>query len=176
MKQILAFIFFFFSISIIATAQKTPVTTKKADPSTVQTLKVKPENSYVKPSPDLRLTAVSFSLVSTQVVDGVTTHTFQINFTVKNEGNLAVAANTVYLQGWITYTGASPRTIAGGGRVVTSIAGQMINPGEARSESFRTTAAFDKNNPPIYKLVIDSDNLVKESNEENNMAQTTILF
>ncbi len=176
MKQIYAFIFFSLSFSIIASAQKTPVTTKKADPSTIQTLKVKPENSYVKPSPDLRLTAVSFSLVNTQIVNGVTTHTFQINYTVKNEGNMAVAANTVFLQGWITYTTPSPRTTAGCGAVITTLAGQMINPGATIANSFRCTASFDKNNPPIYKLVIDSDNLVKESNEDNNMAQTTILF
>ena len=175
MKQSLLFIYFIFASSVIASAQKTALV-KKADTTKVQTLKVAPENTYVKPLPDLRLTAVSFSLVSSTVTDGVTTYTFQINYTVKNDGNLAVAANSVYLQGWIHYGGSAPRTTAGCGSAIPAFRTEMINPGAERSASFRCTAAFDRNNPPQYTLSIDRDNLLKESNEDNNSVRTSILF
>ena len=175
MKKIFSFTILFMMLTVIATAQKTQLV-KKADTAKVQTLKVTPENTYVKPLPDLRLTALSFSLVSSQVVDGVTTYTFQINYTVKNDGTLAVAANSVFLQGYIHYGGSAPRTAPGCGSGIPAPKGEMINPGAERSASFRCTAPLDRNNPPQYTLNVDSDNLIKESNKGNNSVKTTILF
>ena len=183
MKKIIILLNCMLCLSSILQAQisgtRSYTVTKKIDTAKIQTLRVNPENTYVKPLtplPDLKLSTLGFSLVSTQIVDGVAKHTFQINYTVKNEGNLSVAANTVFLQGYISFTGANPRTIAGCGTVVRSLAGEMINAGDSYSGFYRCTAPFDRNNPPLYKLYLDSDNIVKESNEENNFAQMTILF
>ncbi|MGB8191932.1 MAG: CARDB domain-containing protein [Chitinophagaceae bacterium] len=179
MKHVSIIIFSFLCFSTILSAQKTQMTVKKPDTVKVQTLNVKPENSYVRspaPLPDLRLSALSFTLVNTQVINGVTQHTFQINYTVSNDGTQSVAANAVFLQGYISYSGTTPKTSAGCGSVMTTLQGEMINAGATRTGWFRCTASFDRNNPPLYRLFIDSDNSVKESNEENNSAQMTIIF
>ena len=163
----------------ITNPKLSPITTKTTDTIKRETIKTEPENTYVKPPaalPDLKLSTLSFSFVGSQVVEGVTKHTFQINYTVKNEGTLTVAANTVYLQGYIRFTGTNPRTVPACGSVITSLSSQMIPAGASYSGWFRCTAAFDKNNPPLYLLDLDPGNSVKELNEQNNSAQMTILF
>jgi hypothetical protein len=173
MKKITLIVLAIACMSTTVSAQKTTVT-KKVDASNTQTLKTTPENTLIKKLPDLRVSALSFSHVSTAMVNGAATHTFQINYTVVNDGNLAVAANTVVLQGFIHRTNLP--TTGGCGSVVSTQSTEMINPGASRSGFFRCTAPFDKNNPPLYRLWIDSDNILKESNKENNMAQMTIIF
>ena len=171
MKKIALFIMAAAFISTAVSAQITRATTKRTD--SVQTLKTKPENIYVKPQADLRFSTLSFSNVSTKMVDGVATHTFEIHYTIKNDGNLAVNANTVTLQGFIFRTNLP--TTGGCGRVA-STTGEMINPGGSLSGWFRCTLAFDKNNPPLYRLWVDSEHRLNESNEDNNMAQATLIF
>ena len=175
MKKIFLFILFAAFISTAVSAQITrATTTTKTDTSKMQTLKTTAPNTYVKPQADLRITALTFTHVKTELVNGVATHTFQINYSVKNEGNLAVSAGNVLLQGFIHHT--PPPTTGGCGRVVGERNGDMINPGATISGWFRCTSAFDRNNPPVYRLWIDSEHLVKESNEDNNMAQSTLIF
>jgi hypothetical protein len=154
-------------------------TTRTTDTVKQVGIKVNAPNTYVKPPaplPDLRLSTLGFSFVNSQVVDGVTMHTFQINYTVKNEGTLAIAANSVHLQGYASFGGTNPRTVPACGSTLTTLAWQMIPAGATFSGWFRCTMAFDKNNPPLYKLYVDPDNTVKEISEDNNGAQMTILF
>lgn len=126
--------------------------------------------------PDLKIVSFNVNYLSTQVVDGVTKHTVEISYTIKNEGMLSLPANTVDLQGWIGYDPSYPKVTAAGGRVLSPIATEVINPGATYQGSFRSTAAFDKNNHPVYTLFLDDANRVKELNEQNNSAQMTILF
>ena len=177
MKQIALFILLVAGLSTSVEAQITRVTKTKTDSATVQTLKPKPENVYVKPpapQADLRVSALTFSHVSTSVVDGVPTHTFQINYTITNDGNLAVDPRTVFIQGFIHRTNAP--TSGACGRVLGVLPNETINPGGTLSGFFRCTAAFDRNNPPLYRLWVDYSHAHKESNEDNNMAQSTLIF
>lgn len=162
----------------ITNPRLTVKSTKIKDTVKVETLKIKPENTYVKkPSlPDLKLTAMNITLVRSELVEGVMKHTIQINYTVKNEGTVDIAANKVFTQGFIFLPGPNQRTIPGCGSVMSTLTWDNVPVGGSFSGSFRCTAAFDKSNPPLYRLHIDPDGLVKELNEENNMGQMTILF
>ena len=175
MKKILlvSFLAACVTTSISAQITRTTTTTTKTDSLKMETLKTAPENTIVKRQADLRITALSFAHVSTTLVNGVTTHTYEIRYTIKNDGNLAVPANSVLLQGFIFRTGQP--TAGACGRVASTL-GETINPGATMSGTFRCTHAFDKNNPPTYRLIVDYDNNFKESNEDNNMVQSTLIF
>ena len=175
MKKISLFFLVAAFASTSVSAQITrATTTTKTDTSKMQTLKTTAPNTYVKPQADLRITALTFTHVKTELVNGVATHTFAINYSVKNEGNLAVAVSSIGLQGFIHRT--NQPTTGACGRVLGDRTGDMINPGATISGWFRCTSAFDRNNPPLYRLWVDSENSLKESNEDNNMAQSTLIF
>ena len=124
--------------------------------------------------PDLKIVSFTVSYVNSLVVDGKTKHTIEINYSLKNEGTVAVSKNSFGVQGWISYDAAFPKSIPACGQTVSSFANDMLKPGDSHAGSFRCTAEFNKNNRIVYTLYVDEDNTVKELSEGNNSAQLTI--
>lgn len=124
--------------------------------------------------PDLKMVSVTVTYISSQVVDGKTKHTIEINYSLKNEGTVPVAKNLFGVQGWIGYDPSFPKTISACGQILSPFANDMLKPGDTHSGSFRCTAEFNKNSRIIYTLLVDGDNFIKELSEENNSAQLNI--
>lgn len=169
MKQliILSVLMFYHSFSLLAQIH-TPIRmtkTKVIDTSKNQTLKIKPENTILQKLPDLKI--VSFT-VSYMVGSGII-----INYTIKNEGTAPVAKGSVGLQGLIGFGPTDTRPFAGCGTTL-GLSYQFLNPGESESGSYQCTN-INKSPNLYYTLILDYNNEVKELNENNNKAQTTIL-
>jgi CARDB len=152
-------------------AKKTAASTE-SKPATLQ-----PQGDRLIPDPklpDLKMVSLAVTYINSQVIDGKTKHSIEVNFTLKNDGTVAVDKYLFGVQGWIGYDAAFPKTIAACGIALSHYAGNMLNPGETYTNSFRCTAAFNKNSPIIYTLYTDEDNRIKELTEGNNSAQLTI--
>jgi subtilase family serine protease len=120
--------------------------------------------------PDLRIVTLIVTYTGDQTAGSEVRRKLEISYTVKNEGTVAVNPAAFGVQGFLS--NGTPG--CGGG--VNLPAGSLIEPGATASGSFTCSAKFDKTGSPTYTLQVDYGNRIKESNEQNNSAQQTILF
>ena len=130
------------------------------------------KNTTIPKLAELRIVSFDVKYLSSQT----TSHTIEITYTIKNDGNLAVSAASVKMQGYISYDASKPNLMAACGGGFGALASDMINPGATYTGSFRCTLVFEKTWKPVYTLEVDYGNKVKEADEQNNTAQKTILY
>jgi hypothetical protein len=181
MRRILCILILSISVNALIHAQtKTPVSSKYQQNSSVKltpspTAKAVPEQKL----PDLKIVSINISKISSSPdAVGLTKYVFEVSYTVKNEGNIAVEAKTVDVSGTIDYENATvARPIAGCGSGLPSLSGEMINPGATYDGSYRCYGVSLENSQHyIYTLKVDRSEKVAELNEQNNTAQISILF
>jgi hypothetical protein len=146
-----------------STAPKTALSPKP------QTLNTSPPNTMVQKLPDLKIVSFTVSFLDKALGDGI-----EINYTVKNEGTVAVAKGLVSITGMIGYGAADTRPFAGCGSGL-GLNYEFLNPGETGSGSYRCYTHIERTGNPVYTLTLDRNNSIKELNENNNMAQASIL-
>ncbi|MEO6541213.1 MAG: CARDB domain-containing protein, partial [Ferruginibacter sp.] len=154
------------------TIQKTkavPVNTTQK-PVTLQQQGVK--NMAVPRLPDLRITSLNVAQISNTSGGKY----LEISYTVKNEGTAAIDLSKIDLSGRIKISPTSIREDAGCGSVITTISGTLLNPGEARSGSYRCSIVLDFSVYKYYVLSVSTPDTVKELDVTNNSATTTILI
>ena len=91
-------------------------------------------------------------------------NSFTIDITVSAEGDPLVAYNPI------------PVTViwvSGGNEIILYETAVFANPGASASTSFRYT--FDNNGEYLIKVIIDRNNVVVESNENNNVAEFILV-
>jgi len=181
MKKILFILVLTVSVNALIQAQtKTPVSSKSQRNTSVS-LTPPPAGKAIPPlqMPDLKIEAINIAkLSSSPDAAGLTKFGFEISYTIKNEGSIAIDARTVDVSGSIDYENASvARPIAGGGSVLTTLSGNMINPGATYGGSYRCYNVILENSQHyMYTLKVDGSEKVAELNEKNNSAQISILF
>lgn len=168
-----------FSFGQLDTLKKkqTPLTKKQVlkEKSTPQTPAVK-ETPAPEQLPDLRFTALVVRHKGSNIIDGVEKNAFEINFTFKNEGTAAIELSKIFVQGFIGYDPNWPKDRSACGRGMG--VGGMLAPGSSFSSSIEscTLSSLIRNNNAFYTLYLDYNNYIKESNEQNNTAKTTLFF
>ena len=130
------------------------------------------KNTTIPKLAELRIVSFDVKYLNSQT----TSHTIEISYTIKNDGNLPVSAASVTMQGYISYDASKPNLMAACGGGFGALASEMINPGATHSGSFRCTLVFEKTWKPVYTLEVDYGNKIKEADEQNNTAQKTILY
>lgn len=157
--------------------KQTPLTKKQVlkEKFTPQTPAVK-ETPAPEKLPDLRFTDLVVRHTGSRIVNGVEENTFALNFTVKNEGTASVEISKISVQGYVGYDPNWPKNIHACGLGMTS--GGMLAPGSSISGSLGacTIRSLIRNNNAFYTLYLDYNNYIKESNEQNNSAKTTLYF
>lgn len=192
-KTIFLFICLFYLASLL-NAQITGATryplTKKTDPSKTQTLQLNQTNTYIpKPPtqptqvidmnaalPDIKLVSFKINYLGSQDANGEIIYNYEINYVLKNEGNISVAADSIGVQGYLSYQTPVPTTISACGALINRVPGLILTPGYTHRGYYRCSSKIDRNNNPVYMLYVDNNNTVKELNEQNNMAQLPITF
>jgi hypothetical protein len=182
MKQIFVFIYILaicfdvHSQTGVVRKTKTTTTTTIQKPVTVQQSE---KNVPVPKLPDLRITSINVKMYNSQLADS-TKRFLEISYTIKNDGPVSVALNTVLLDGIIKTDGTQawnqPASYGGCGAFATTLSGVILNPGAEYSGSYRcytkTAIALCK----FYTLSVDSENAILEIAENNNGATTSILI
>lgn len=120
--------------------------------------------------PDLRIVALSVTYTGDQTIGGETRRKLEISYTIKNEGTIAVNPTAFSVQGFLS------NGLPGCGGGLNLPAGNLLEPGATASGNFTCSAKLDKTGAPVYTLQADYGNRIKESNEQNNSAQQTIIF
>jgi hypothetical protein len=166
--------------TLIQAQTKTPVSSKYPNNSSIS-LTPPPAAKAVPPQqlPDLKIVSINIAkLSSSPDAVGMTKYVFEVSYTIKNEGNNAIDARLVDVSGSIDYENATvARPIAGCGGVLTTLSGNMINPGATYGGSYRCYGVSLENSQKyIYALKVDGSEKVAELNEQNNSAQISILF
>jgi hypothetical protein len=179
MKKILFIIALTLTVNILIQAQ-TPVSSKSQRSGSIP-LTPPPAAKSLQPQklPDLKVISISIAkLSSSQVVAGLTNYAFEVSYTIKNEGNIAIDARSVDIGGTIDYENATvARPIGGCGGSLTTLSGEIINPGATYGGSYRCSdVSLENSRRYIYSFKVDQNNRVTELNEQNNTAQITILF
>lgn len=125
--------------------------------------------------PDLRITAISVTYKGDKMYDGVMKQVYEVNYTIKNEGTVAIRSGSVGVQGYFSNDPNYPMAVAGCGSGVQLPPNQMLNPGDSGSGFITCTLAFARTPQTVYTLFVDANNYVKEINEQNNKAQVSVL-
>jgi hypothetical protein len=172
MKQII-FLIIAVAAGLNAYSQQKTMRNTKDEP---KKLFIQNENSPLVKLPDLTIDSLSITNLGREEVDGVIKYAIQVSFTVRNIGNVAVAADKLGVQGWIGYDRTDLKMKAAGGIALSIQATEMINPGGILRRSFKSRIAFNNHDQLIYSLFIEKSITVKEFNEENNMAQLILQF
>ncbi len=163
---------------------------KKSDTTKVQTLKTAPPNTYTPQPPtppvqitdmnallpDIKIVSFKINYLNSQEVNGELKHTYEIAYLLKNEGNISVSADSIGVQGFISYQMPFPTTSTACGALINSFPGLILNPGATHRGSYKCTSKIDKSNNPVYILYVDYNNIVRELNEQNNKEQMPITF
>lgn len=180
MKNITIFILSL-SICIHANSQ-TETTIQKTKTATVNTTQ-KPltlqqqgeKNIPVPKLPDLRFTTVNVKMFNSQSAEN---KFLEISYTIKNDGYISIALNTLFVEGVIRNDGGQPGpgSYAGCGAMATALTSIKLNAGEEYSGSYRCYIKLGVAQCKSYTVVIDSQNAIKEIDENNNVATTTILI
>jgi len=145
------------------------ITTLKAQqPTAVKPANLERIKMQAEKLPDLQLRTIKATYTQGQGL--------LIEYEVANIGTAAVNMNSVNLDGSI-FLMYDERP--GGGTILTQVvANNMLEPGQAKAGTMRITTTLDKTKASAYsyKLVIDRDNAIKESNKNNNAAAILIKF
>jgi len=180
MKKILFILVLTVSLNTLIIAQtKTPVGSKYQNSSVSLTPSPGAKAALAQKLPDLKIVSINIAkLSSSPDAVGLTKYAFEVSYTIKNEGNVAIDARTVDIGGTIDYENATvARPIGGGGQVLTTLSGEMINPGATYGGSYRCyNVSLENSRRYIYTIKADQNNSVIELNEQNNSAQISILF
>lgn len=180
MKKIL-FAALFFAMAQQALAQTDTLKKTTTRTSSRPVTLVNPNQQLLKkqnaqaPLPDMRITAITVTYKGEQTFGGEVKQVYEINYTVKNEGTLAIRAGSVSVQGYFSNDPNYPLAVPGCGSGVALPPNQMLNPGESGSGFINCTIKFTKSAQTLYTLLIDPGNYVKELDESNNKAQVSIL-
>ncbi|MBC7848283.1 MAG: hypothetical protein H7Y31_01040 [Chitinophagaceae bacterium] len=190
MKHFLCTIVAFIFLAPVLLAQRTPVTKKTIDTTKAQTIKLSPPNTAVRRTatpatsaidanallPDIKLVSFTIKYVSSQEMNGELRHSYEIAYLLKNEGNVAVSADSIGMQGFISYQTPVAATSPACGALINQTSGLILAPGATHKGLYRCTSPVDKLNNPVYILYVDYPNLVRELNEQNNKLQLPITF
>jgi len=181
MKKILFILVLTIIVNTLVQAQtKTPVSSKYQKNTSVSlTPSPVAKAAPAQKLPDLKIVSISLAkLRGSPGTVGLTSYAFEVSYTIKNEGNVAVDASLVDVGGSIDYENATvARPIAGSGSGLTTLSGNMINPGATYGGSYRCYNVSLKNSQHYnYLLKVDGSEKVAELNEQNNSAQISILF
>lgn len=167
------------SVNTFIQAQ-TPVKSKYKRSGSISLAPLSTTKSFqIQKLPDLKVLSISIAkLRSSQEVAGLTSYDFEVSYTIKNEGNIAIDARSVTMGGYIDYENATVyRPISGCGSVLNTLSGKMINPGETFGGSYRCHGvSLENSRRYTYTIKVDYPDNVVEINEENNTAQISILF
>lgn len=178
MKHILSIIIIF-TICIYVNAQTTPVIKSKTLPATTTqkpvTLRQGEKNIPVPKLPDLRITSINVKMFNSQSADS-SKRFLEISYTIKNDGTVSIALNTIFMDGVIKNDGLQPGSYPGCGTVATTLSGVTLKAGEEYSGSYRCYSKAGVAQCKFYTLSIDSQNTIKEIAENNNAATTSILI
>ena len=128
---------FMLSLAICRTANsqtdKTIQKTKSVPVNTKQrplTLQQQGENNMPVPKlPDLRITSINVKMYNSQSADS-SKKFLEISYTIKNDGKVSIALNTIFLEGVIKNDGVKPGSYPGCGSVATTLNGNILNAGE----------------------------------------------
>lgn len=179
MKKILFIIVFTLSVITLIRAQ-TPVSSKYQKTGSIPLSSSPTAKSFqAQKLADLKVVSISIAkLSSKQVAAGLTSYDFEVSYTVKNEGNIAIDARSVDIGGTIDYENATvARPIGGGGGMLTTLSGEIINPGATYGGSYRCyNVSLENSRRYLYSIKVDQNERVAELNEQNNTAQISILF
>ncbi len=179
MKKILFIIVLTLSVNTLIQAQ-TPVSSKYQRTGSIPLTPSPTAKAYqIQKLPDLKVVSISIAkLRSSQEVTGLTSYDFEVTYTIKNEGNIAIDARSVDIGGTIDYENATvTRPIGGCGCSLTSLSGEIINPGATYGGSYRChNVSLENSRRYIYSIKVDQNGRVTEINEQNNIAQISILF
>jgi hypothetical protein len=179
MKKILFIIVLPFLVNTLIQAQ-TPISSKSQRTGSIPLTPSPTAKSYqAQTLPDLKVISISIAkLSSSQLAAGLTNYAFEVSYTVKNEGNIAIDARSVVIGGTIDYENATvTRPIGGCGGSLTTLSGNLINPGATYGGSYRChNVSLENSRRYIYSIKVDQNNRVTELNEQNNTAQISILF
>lgn len=181
MKNIVIIFILTIAVNTLIQAQtKTPVSSKYQKNTSVSlTPSPVAKAAPAQKLPDLKIVSISIAkLSSSPEAAGLTKYVFEVSYTIKNEGNIAIDARLVDVGGSIDYENAAvARPIAGCGSGLTTLSGEMINPGATYGGSYRCyNVSLENSQHYIYLLKVDGSNKVAELNEQNNSAQISILF
>ena len=178
MKHILSIIIIF-TICFYANAQNTTVIKSKPLPATTTqkpvTLQQGEKNIPVPKLPDLRIKSINVKMFNSQSADS-SKRFLEISYTIKNDGIVSIALNTIFMEGVIINNGGQPGSYPGCGTVATTLSGVTLKAGEEYSGSYRCYSNAGVAQCKSYTLSIDSQNIIKEIAENNNSATTSILF
>lgn len=148
-------------------------------------LGIQPKNIAAAQLPDLKFT--SFNVTATPgAVNGVTTYTLNVSYTIKNEGAASVPFENIVIQGFITnenyikqtqdpkFTGMF--TAAGGGQL-PGFKGEMLAPGASKQISYYiSNKELAKDPKPVLLLIINYASGPQEITRDNNNVYMTILL
>ena len=180
MKKNLFILILTVAVSTLIQAQtKTPVSSKYQNSSVSLTPSPVAKAAPAQKLPDLKIVSLNIAkLSSSPDAVGLTKYAFEVSFTVKNEGNIAIDARSVDIGGTIDYENATvTRPIGGGGQVLTTLSGEMINPGATYGGSYRCyNVSLENSRRYIYTIKADQYNSVNELDEQNNTGKISILF
>lgn len=157
--------------------KQTPLTKKQVlkEKFTPQAPAVK-ETPVPEKLPDLRFTDLVVRHTGSRIVNGVEQNTFNISFTVINEGTAPADRSKIIVQGYIGYDPNWPQTIPACG--LTLGTNGILSPGSSASGVLGACilGPLNRNNNPFYTIYVDHFNNIKESNEQNNSAKKSLLF
>ncbi len=142
MKKILFILVLTIIVNTLVQAQtKTPVSSKYQKNTSVSlTPSPVAKAAPAQKLPDLKIVSIILAkLRSSPDAVGLTSYAFEVSYTIKNEGNIAIGARYVDVGGNIEYENATiARPIAGSGSVLTTLSGNMIKPGATYEGSYRS--------------------------------------
>ncbi|MDF2380890.1 hypothetical protein JMG10_05425 [Nostoc ellipsosporum NOK] len=120
--------------------------------------------------PDLRIVSLTVKYEGDETAGSEVRRKLSISYTIRNEGTAAADPGAFSTQGFLS------NGMPGCGGGVNMPGGKKLEPGAEASGNFSCSAKLDKTGAPVYTLKVDYGNRVKESNEQNNSAQQTIVF
>jgi hypothetical protein len=120
-----------------------------------------------KPCPDLVFTRV--------ILTNKTENSVAYKYTVKNIGTARVQLNNVAVQAYLSGNSTLESfDIPAGGRVLSTNSGEVLRPGQSMTQTFQSNT---RENPFQYQMLllkVDSNNNVRECNEDNNLGSTRL--
>lgn len=176
---------------LIAANAQTDTTKKKVISKNMTQKPTNVMNSEIKTLktglPDLKFTALQ--VVATPVNDnGITKYNLAISYTLMNAGTVSVLTDGLYAEGFVTNEVSMQKTqdisfkgiySDACGAIVSHFQGrgEMLAPGASIQKTFYCTNLFLPKDPkPVYVLLVNLNNAVKESDMTNNRATLTILL
>jgi len=144
-------------------------------------------NAQLTGFPDLKITALQVT-ATPDLQKGEGYYNLSISYTMKNFGKAPALLDNVPVQGYISdektvakYSFNSAQgglfSVACGIRLAMQGENKYLAPGAEIQDTYNCSGVSIKKDPrPVYILTVDEFNVLKESDESNNITNTTIIL